>query len=146
MHTTYRVNISDELKQEGDGLPSCNPHVDVVILQQTWKFSQMSEKQKHMLVRINLEGGCIVAEGPKVSWKTSTMKELRHKTVFSCTYFCAMSLMWLLVQMVSSRAQDKRAFVWSCVVWGFTEGLLPSSLTYEWVKRLSKHSIVAYTS
>jgi len=44
------------------------------------------------------------------------MKELRHKTVFSCTYFCAMSLMWLLVQMVSSRAQDKRAFVWSCVV------------------------------
>ncbi len=57
-----------------------------------------------------------------------------------------MALMWLPVQMVSNRAQDRRAFVWSCVVWGFTEGLLPSSLMYEWVKRLSKHSIVAYTS
>ncbi len=44
MHTTHRVNISDELKQESDGLAGSNPHVDIVILQQTWQFSKMSEK------------------------------------------------------------------------------------------------------
>lgn len=43
---TYGVNIPDELKQQRDGLPSSDPHVDVIVLQQTRKFRQMSETEQ----------------------------------------------------------------------------------------------------
>lgn len=45
MCETYRVNISDDLEQQRDGLSSSDPHVDVIVLQQTRKFRQMSERE-----------------------------------------------------------------------------------------------------
>lgn len=49
-------------------------------------------------------------------------------TANSGSYLRRTSLSWLAVQMVSSRAQDSRALVWSWLIWGLTEGLVPSAL------------------
>ena len=59
---------------------------------------------------------------------------------------CRTVRIWFPLQMVSSRAQESRALVCSCVVWGLSEGRLPSARVYERMNRLSKSSMVPHTS
>lgn len=100
MCETYRVNISDEFEQQRDGLSGSNSHVDVIVLQQTRKFRQMSEKWPNVRNPEEIEPKCFYNRADGRLY----------------TYFSVMALMWLPGQMVRSRAQDRRALVWSCVV------------------------------
>lgn len=44
---THWVNVPGQLKQQSDGLPCSNPHVDVITLQQPLQFGKVSAQRKH---------------------------------------------------------------------------------------------------
>lgn len=42
---THWVNVPGQLKEQSNGLPRTNPHVDVITLQQPLQFGQVSARQ-----------------------------------------------------------------------------------------------------
>lgn len=42
--SAYTVHVSGQLKQQGDGLPCSDSHVDVLAFQQSWQFRQVPAK------------------------------------------------------------------------------------------------------
>lgn len=51
---THWVNVPGQLKEQSNGLPCSDPHVDVIALQQPLQFGQVSAHQKHTLKQQNL--------------------------------------------------------------------------------------------
>lgn len=39
---TYRIDVPGQLKKQSNSLPSCNPHVHVITLEQPLQFRQVS--------------------------------------------------------------------------------------------------------